>query len=88
MRLLQSYEKGGVTKKEGAHIGLSPYPARLKDFPRASATTRSTNVWRSLRGGRSWSAPRREAEHPGPPSALRKVDVLTRDEGFFCYICN
>lgn len=64
----RSYQKGG------SPVGPSPYPARLKDFPRASATTRSTNVWRSLRGGRSWSAPRREAEHPVPLSALRQVD--------------
>ena len=35
----RSYQKGG------SPIGLSPYPARQKDFPTASATTRSTNAW-------------------------------------------
>ena len=33
--IIRSYQKGG------SPIGLSPYPARLKDFPRASATMRS-----------------------------------------------
>ena len=74
MRSQQSYEIKRSYQKGGSPVGPSPYPARQKDFPRASATTRSTNVWRSLRGGRSWRAPRRKAEHPVPLSALRQVD--------------
>lgn len=41
MRLLQSYENKRSYRKGGTPIGISPYPARLKDFPRASATMRS-----------------------------------------------
>ena len=36
-------------------------------------------LWKNFKSipyeiGKSWSAPRREAEHPGPPSTLRQVD--------------